>query len=133
MTDAQPADVVLADTSGLIAIEPERVRAGPPPARLAVAAVTIGELRLGVLAANDSTTRARRLATLSRSEALEPLPIAAHVADASAALRIALRDAGRRMPVNDSWIAATAIAHRMPAVSQDADDDAVPGLGAIRV
>lgn len=40
----------------------------------------------------------------------------------------ALRDAGRRMPLNDSWIAATALAHAIPVVSQDEDYDDVPGL-----
>lgn len=37
------------------------------------------------------------------------------------------------MPLNDSWIAATALARGIPVVSQDADYDAVPGLHVIRV
>jgi predicted nucleic acid-binding protein len=37
------------------------------------------------------------------------------------------------MPLNDSWIAATAIAHKAPVVSQDSDYDNVPGLQVIRV
>jgi predicted nucleic acid-binding protein len=37
------------------------------------------------------------------------------------------------MPINDSWVAATAIAHAMPVASQDDDYDAVPGLRMIRV
>jgi predicted nucleic acid-binding protein len=37
------------------------------------------------------------------------------------------------MPLNDSWIAATAIANLMPVVAQDSDYDAVPGLEVIRV
>lgn len=36
------------------------------------------------------------------------------------------------MPLNDSWIAATAIAKRIPVVSQNADYDQVPGLEVIR-
>ena len=95
--------------------------------------ITVGELRLGVLAANDGPTRARRLATLSRAEAFDPIPVDARVAAAWAALRLALRDHGIRMPVNDSWIAATAIAHKLPVVSQDADYDGIPGLDVIRV
>ena len=55
------------------------------------------------------------------------------MASAWAALRLALRDAGTRMPLNDSWIAATAIAHRLPVVSQDGDYDDIPGLAVIRV
>ena len=37
------------------------------------------------------------------------------------------------MPVNDSWIAATAMAHGLPVVTQDDDYVAVPGLAVIRV
>jgi predicted nucleic acid-binding protein len=50
-----------------------------------------------------------------------------------AALRLALREAGQRMPLNDSWIAATALAHEMPVVSQDDDYDDVPGLDVIKL
>jgi len=90
-------------------------------------------LRLGVLTAADGPARARRLETVSRAEALDPLPIDSGVAHAWATLRLALRDLGLRMPLNDSWIAATAIAHHLPVVSQDADYDGVPGLVVIRV
>jgi predicted nucleic acid-binding protein len=95
--------------------------------------ITVGELRLGVLAAEEGSTRARRLETLSRAEALEPIAVDAQVAHAWATLRLALRDRGLRMPLNDSWIAATAIAHKLPLVAQDADYDRVPGLKVIRV
>ncbi len=37
------------------------------------------------------------------------------------------------MPLNDSWIAATALAHRMPVVSQDGDYDGVPLIELVRV
>jgi predicted nucleic acid-binding protein len=37
------------------------------------------------------------------------------------------------MPINDSWIAATAIAHRMPVVTQDGDYAGIPGLDVIRL
>jgi predicted nucleic acid-binding protein len=100
---------------------------------VAVSVISVAELRLGVLAASETTTRAQRLRTLSRAEELEPLPIDASVAHAWAELRIALRERGKNMPLNDSWIAATAIAHRIPVVSQDADYDDVPGVKVIRV
>jgi len=128
-----PAELALVDTSVFIAVEQQRPIAGAPPETVTVSVVTIGELRLGVLAAADGPTRARRLETLSRAEALEPVPIDTSVAHAWAALRLALRDQGRRMPLNDSWIAATAMAHHIPVVSQDDDYDEVPGLGVIRV
>ena len=128
-----PVQLAIADTSLFIALEAKRTLAGTPPERIAVSVVTIGELRLGVLAAADGPTRARRLETLSRAEKLDPLPIDTRVAHAWAVLRLALRDQGRRMPLNDSWIAATAIAHHLHVVAQDADYDGVPGLEVIQV
>jgi predicted nucleic acid-binding protein len=127
------AEEALADTSLFVAVEQERPLSGPPPKRVAVSVITVGELRLGVLAADSGPIRARRLETLSAAEALDPLPIDAQVAHAWAALRLALRDAGKRMPINDSWIAATAIANGIPVASQDGDYDDVPGLEVIRV
>lgn len=124
----------LADTSLLIALETGRPLSDLPlPDQLAVSIITIGELRAGVLAATDLSLRDRRLITLSTASTLDPLPIDGEVAEAWARLRIALRDAGRRMPVNDSWIAATAIAHGIPVVTQDDDYDDVPGLEVIKV
>lgn len=126
-------ELALADTSVFIAVEQDRSLADPPPKNVAVSVITVGELRLGVLAAGDGPTRARRLETLSRAEALDPLPIDSSVAHAWATLRLALRDNGKRMPLNDSWIAATAIANRIPVVSQDGDYDDMPGLEVVRV
>lgn len=37
------------------------------------------------------------------------------------------------MPVNDSWIAATAIHLGVPVVTQDNDYEGVPGLQVIQV
>lgn len=133
MTAAGRAALGLADTSLFVALEHERPLAGPPPERIAVSVVTIAELRLGVLAPVDGATRARRLETLIRADSLEPIPIDRSVAAAWAALRIALRDAAKRMPLNDSWIAATAIARGLPVVTQDADYDDIPGLLTLRV
>jgi predicted nucleic acid-binding protein len=127
------ASTALADTSLFIAVEQSRPLADRTPERISVSVVTVGELWLGVLAATDAATRARRLETLTRAEALDPLPIDSRVAHEWAALRLALRDAGRRMPLNDSWIAATALANGLPVVTQDDDYDGIPGLVVIRV
>ncbi len=63
----------------------------------------------------------------------DPTPLDEQVAHAWATLRLALRDAGNRMPINDSWIAATAMANGMAVASQDDHYDNVPGLRVLRV
>lgn len=124
----------LADTSVFLATESGRaMRRDLMPDRIAVSVITIGELRAGVLVATDLAVRARRLLTLTDALALEPLPIDDAVAEAWATLRVQLRASGRRMPVNDSWIAATAMSLQIPVVTQDADYVTVPGLDVIHV
>lgn len=133
MSGSARPKVGLADTSLFIAAEQGRQVSGIPPERIQVSVITVGELRLGVLAAADSRIRAQRLATLSHAEALNPLPVDDQVVHAWAALRVALRDNGLRMPLNDSWIAATAIARKLAVVAQDFDHDGVPDLQLVRV
>jgi predicted nucleic acid-binding protein len=124
----------IADTSVFIAHESGRpLDIGALPDSLQVSVITIGELRAGVLAATDLARRNLRLATLTQVLAFDPLPVDHDVAEAWALLRVQLRDAGRRMPVNDSWIAATAMAHRLAVATQDDDYDALDGLDVIRV
>jgi len=124
----------LADTSVFIAHESGRsIDVEAMPDRLAVSVITIGELRAGVLAATDTATRDLRLDTLTATLSLEPIPVDATVANAWARLRLALRDAGQRMPVNHSWIAATAIALGVPVVTQDDDFPTLADLAVIHV
>ena len=127
MTDA------IADTSLFIAHETGRpLRIEALPDRLAVSVITIGELRAGVLSAPDVAARDRRLGTLTAALALDPIPVDESVAAAWARLRVELRARGLRMPVNDSWIAATAIALGVAVVTQDDDYVELPGLTVIR-
>ena len=124
----------LADTSLFIAGESGRqIEADRLPDDLAVSVITIGELRAGVLSAADTATRDRRLSTLVAAQVVRAMPIDESTADAWARLRVALRDLGRKMPVNDSWIAATAVALAVPVVTQDDDYDNVPDLDVIKV
>lgn len=124
----------LADTSLFIARESGRTLAQIElPDELAISVITIGELRAGVLAAADTSTRDLRLATLAEALAFDAVPIDQTVAEAWALLRLLLRDGGLRMPVNDSWIAATAMTLGVPVVTQDDDYVEVGGLSVIRV
>lgn len=124
----------LADTSVFIAREAGRpLDESALPEELAVSAITIGELRVGVLAATDLSIRDRRLATLTSALRLDPVPVDEEVATHWARLRVLLRDSSQRMPVNDSWIAATAMSLGVPVVTQDDDYPAIGDLAVIRV
>lgn len=133
MTTGNAEALGLADTSLFIAHEAGRSLRGTPPERILVSIITIAELRVGVLAATDLAVRSQRMETLRFAQSLVPQPIDEAVAVAWAELRIRLRDSEMSMPLNDSWIAATAIAAGVPVVTQDDDYDGVPGLDVIRV
>lgn len=124
----------LADTSVFIARESGRaIDVDALPEALAVSIITIGELRAGVLAATTVDARNQRLATLTSALQLDPVPIDEAVAAEWARLRVVLRDSAKRVPVNDSWIAATALALGVPVVTQDDDFPDLPELHVIRV
>ena len=84
---------------------------------------------MGVLAAIDTATRVRRLATLDAVSAVEALPVTAEAARHWATLRIRLAEEGRRARINDLRIAAVATANSMDLVSQDNDFDAIETVG----
>ena len=122
----------LLDTSVFIASEVGRPL-GDLPDDIAVSAVTVGELQLGVLMATDVDTRFRRMGTLTIAQGLEPVPVDDEVARHWGHLVARLREQGRRMSVNDSWIAATAISRGMAVVTQDEGFEGVPDLEVVRV
>lgn len=112
----------LLDTSVFIARERRR-ELGELPAHVAVSVVTIGELQLGVLAAKDASARARRADTLALARAADPIPIGEAVMVAWARLVLDCRQADihRTVKLTDALIAATAIEHGLPVVTQDDD------------
>lgn len=120
----------LLDTSVFIAQESRRpldVRALPDEAFVCV--ITVAELEAGVLAAPDLSTRHRRLTTLRTVTELQPLVVDEAAASRWAMLRVRLHETGRRINVNDLWIASIALANSMPIVTQDDDFDVLAELG----
>jgi len=98
-----------------------------------VSVVTLAELTVGVLMADDDD-RSARVATLSAVESTwDPLPIDAEVARQFARVVAALRAGGRRAPILDALVAATAIVEQIPVVTQDNDYEAIPGVEVIQV
>lgn len=116
----------LLDTSVFIARETGRAL-GELPERVAVSVVTIGELQLGVLNATDGSTRARRAETLALARTADPIPVSEAVMVTWARLVADCRTAGvhRTIKLTDALIAATAIEHGLPIVTQDSDYDEI--------
>jgi predicted nucleic acid-binding protein len=124
----------LLDTSVLIAIESGRpLRTEAMPDTTAISVVTKAELRVGIFAAEDVETRDRRLATLELANRIVALPVDEAVSRAWAQMRAHIRASGRKVKVNDMWIAATAAVHEIPVLTQDDDFDALNGIADLDV
>jgi predicted nucleic acid-binding protein len=119
---SEPSGAGLLDTSVFIAREDGRHLADLPD-KVAVSVVTIGELQLGLLSTTDDAIRARRADTLSLARAADPIPIGESIVVSWARLVADCRRAGiqRTVKLMDALIAATAIEHGLPVVTQDAD------------
>ena len=125
------------DTSVFIAQESGRpLEVSLIPNEVATTVITLAELNTGVLAAESADIRARRMATLDAVADLAALPVDEDAARMWARLRIHLAETGRRVRINDLWIAAIATSRGLPIVTQDGDFDAleaVAGLTVVRV
>jgi hypothetical protein len=122
------------DTSVFIAGEQGRALAVDRlPDEAAISVVTVAELELGVHLADGEEVRAPRLQTLRATRSTYvALPIDEEIASSFAELVAIARRSGRRLRVQDAWIAATARRHDVAVFSQDADFDGLP-VDVVRV
>lgn len=122
------------DTSVFIASESGRgLKLDLLPEESAISVVTLAELQAGVLAARDTDTRARRMATLDAVSDVEVLEIDTRTSLVWAQMRVHLSKTKRRVNVNDMWIAASAASRGLPVVSQDDDFVALEGVAELTV
>jgi predicted nucleic acid-binding protein len=125
------------DTSVFIANETGRaLDESAIPELVATTVITLAELNAGILAAGSAEIRARRLATLDAVADIAALPADEDAARVWARLRVYLAESGRRMGINDLWIAAIAVSRGLPVITQDDDFAALegaPGFTAIPV
>jgi len=129
-----PAGAGILDTSVFIATETGRqLDESMIPAEVATTVITLAELNAGVLAASSSDIRAQRLATLQSVADMEALPVDEEAAHMWARLRIHLAETGRRVRINDLWIAAIAASRGLPIITQDNDFDALDGAANLTI
>jgi predicted nucleic acid-binding protein len=98
-----------------------------------VSATRLAEPNAGVLAATSSDIRAQRLATLESIADMAALPVDEEAARMWARLRIHLAEIGRRVRINDLWIAAIAASRALPVITQDDDFDALIGAANVTI
>lgn len=124
------------DTSTVIQL-PRLHDATSLPAEPLITAVTLAELSVGPLVADDEQERAARQAHLQQAEAdFDPLPFDAAAARASGRVAASLRSAGGKPAARayDAMIAATAIANDLPLYTCNPDDfQGIDGLKLVAV
>jgi tRNA(fMet)-specific endonuclease VapC len=95
-------------------------------ARAPIPVIVLGEFRYGI--AESRHRKAYESWLDSQLRHFDVLAITDQTTIAYAALRVALKSSGRRIPANDAWIAALALQHRLPILSRDAHFDVVAGV-----
>jgi tRNA(fMet)-specific endonuclease VapC len=107
------------------------------PERPAISAVTLAELSVGPLLAEDESERASRLAHLQQAEAdFDALPFDSAAARAFGRVASSLRRSGRKTAARayDAMIAATALANDLPLFTANVRDfEGIEGLRVIPV
>ncbi|MGY1696855.1 MULTISPECIES: PIN domain-containing protein [unclassified Geodermatophilus] len=81
----------------------------------------------GLLAAEEETILARRADTLALARESDPIPVSEAVMSSWARLVVDCRRAGvhRTVTLTDALVAATAVVHGLPVVTQDEDVDRI--------
>ena len=96
--------------------------------------VTLAELHIGVLLAEEPRVRAQRMQSLSEvARGFDALPVDKDVARNFAMVVADARRRGRKPKIMDAWIAATAVTHDLPVYTQDADFDDLAEVQVVRV
>jgi tRNA(fMet)-specific endonuclease VapC len=118
---------LLADTSAVIASlrgHHAAVEALAACDRIVITPVVEAELREGL--AGAGTGPRRLVESFFAAPRVEHVPIGRGTAVRFAAIRGRLRAAGTPIPVNDIWIAASAMEHGLPLLTSDAHFARVP-------
>jgi tRNA(fMet)-specific endonuclease VapC len=135
-TEASPSTRGVLDTSTVILMQ-RLTDATVLPAEPLITAVTLAELSVGPLVADEDSERAARQAHLQQAETdFDPLPFDAAAARAFGGVAASLRRTGRKATARayDAMIAATAVANGLPVYTcNPADFSGIDGLEVVSV
>lgn len=99
--------------------------------RIGVSVVVLGELLHGFQLASRERQNRSDLEEFLRSPLVEIVPVGESVAERYATLKTQLRRLGKPIPINDLWIAATAVELGFAVFTLDAHFRHVPGLKVV--
>lgn len=124
------------DTSTILVLD-KLADAGVLPAEPLITTVTLAELSVGPLVAQEEGERVARQSQLQQAEAdFDPLPVDASAARAFGRVSASLRRAGRKTTARtyDAMIAATALANDLPVFTCNPTDfSSIDGLDVVAV
>jgi len=89
--------------------------------RIFVSVISLGELRGGFAVGTRHAKNESELQSFLRAPRVEVLVLDSETSIYYAAIYAALRNAGTPIPVNDLWIAASAMQHGLPIITTDSD------------
>jgi len=123
---------VLLDTNAVIALleNDEAVQRILRHAQsLYIAPAVLGELQYGAQISAKPEANLQRIAAVQTEATVTHCT--AQTASHYASIRAHLKRLGRPIPMNDIWIAASAIEHSLTLLTRDAHFDHIPGLSRI--
>lgn len=88
--------------------------------------IVIGEYRFGLKSSREQEKRELWLSELTALVTV--LPVTEATTPYYAKVRHDLKTLNRRIPPNDSWIAALALEHKLPILSRDSHFDIIPQI-----
>lgn len=124
---------VLLDTNAYRALgagNPEALALLDRAAAIAMNTIVLGELLAGFAAGSREQENRRALAEFVEAANVEWLPLIHATAEEYARIYKSLRSAGRLIPTNDMWVAASAMEHAMPLFTYDRHFDEIAHLRA---
>jgi predicted nucleic acid-binding protein len=96
--------------------------------RILLPVTVLGELLAGFAAGQREAANRKELNAFLQSPRVVPMQLTTVTADRYALIYAALRRAGRPIPTNDMWIAATALEHGAALLTLDAHFAEISGL-----